>query len=195
MTTDEAASRPAALLRDFVNSREPQTGAEELTTPDAARAWFAARGLVDPEASMGTGDLRAVVAVREGLREALLEHAGHQADPEVLTDLDRRLAAAPVVLSLASGSARLRPSGSRALDHALGAVVDAVRAATEDGSWSRLKVCARDTCRWAFYDGSRNQARRWCSMAGCGNYVKMRRAAESRRRAATVRPSVPAAAG
>jgi predicted RNA-binding Zn ribbon-like protein len=185
MPNDEAVPRPVALLRDFVNSREPQTGAEELTTPGRARAWLASRGVLDPRASMDGQDLRDLVAVREGLREALLEHAGHRADPEVLADLDRRLAAVPVVLSLASGSARLNPSGSSALDHALGAVVDAVRAATEDGSWSRLKVCARDTCRWAFYDGSRNQARRWCSMAGCGNYVKMRRAAESRRRAAT----------
>lgn len=184
MSTEEAVPLSVALVRDFVNSREPQTDLEELTTPAAAVAWFAARGLVDPGALIDAGDLRALVAVREGLRAVLLEHAGHPGDPGALEDLDRRLAAVPVVLTLASGTARLRPRGTRALDHALGAVVDAVRAAGEDGSWPRLKVCARDTCRWAFYDASRNQARRWCSMAGCGNYVKMRRAAESRRRTA-----------
>ncbi|MFI2651942.1 CGNR zinc finger domain-containing protein [Micromonospora fulviviridis] len=42
-------------------------------------------------------------------------------------------------------------------------------------------MCDRDTCRWAYYDASRNQARRWCSMAGCGNHVKMRRAYAVRR--------------
>lgn len=183
MSTAEAVPRPAVLLRDFVNSREPQTGLEELTTPAEAATWFAARGLVEPGEQFSAGDLQALVAVREGLRAALLEHAGHPRDPGALEDLDRRLAAVPVVLALASGTPQLRPSGTRALDRALGAVIDAVRAATEDGSWPRLKVCARDTCRWAFYDSSRNQARRWCSMAGCGNYVKMRRAAESRRRA------------
>lgn len=52
----------------------------------------------------------------------------------------------------------------------------AIRQAAEDGTWTRLKVCARDTCRWAYYDSSRNQARRWCSMAGCGTYIKMKRA-------------------
>ncbi|WP_198671650.1 CGNR zinc finger domain-containing protein [Desertihabitans aurantiacus] len=36
-------------------------------------------------------------------------------------------------------------------------------------------MCARDSCRWAFDDASRNQVRRWCSMAGCGNHIKMQR--------------------
>jgi predicted RNA-binding Zn ribbon-like protein len=45
-------------------------------------------------------------------------------------------------------------------------------------------VCDRDTCRWAFYDASRNQARRWCSMAGCGNHIKMHRAYAARKRQA-----------
>ncbi len=62
-------------------------------------------------------------------------------------------------------------------------MLDAIRASTAAGEWERLKVCARDTCRWAFYDASRNHARRWCSMAGCGNYVKMRRRAGERARA------------
>ncbi|MDR7381806.1 CGNR zinc finger domain-containing protein [Promicromonospora iranensis] len=58
-------------------------------------------------------------------------------------------------------------------------MLDAVRRSEAAGDWERLKVCARDTCRWAFYDASRNHARRWCSMSGCGNYVKMRRRAAS----------------
>ena len=28
-----------------------------------------------------------------------------------------------------------------------------------DGTWSRLKICAADTCRWAFFDSSKNRAR------------------------------------
>ncbi len=44
-----------------------------------------------------------------------------------------------------------------------------------------VKVCDRASCRWACYDTSSNQGRRWCSMAGCGNQVKMRRAYAVRR--------------
>ena len=58
--------------------------------------------------------------------------------------------------------------------------------------WTRLKVCARDSCRWAFYDTSRNRSGRWCSMAGCGNIVKMRRAyrAGTNRGSAGVLPQI-----
>jgi len=30
--------------------------------------------------------------------------------------------------------------------------------ATVDGTWSRFKVCGNDTCRWAFYDRSKNRS-------------------------------------
>lgn len=69
-------------------------------------------------------------------------------------------------------------------------LLDAVRQAGEDRTWPRLTVCELATCRWAFYDASRNQARRWCSMARCGNHVTMRRAyaARTRRRRAAAGP-------
>jgi predicted RNA-binding Zn ribbon-like protein len=77
----------------------------------------------------------------------------------------------------------LAPVRAAAFDRAMAALVDAIRACGQDSTWSRLKVCARDSCRWAFYDESRNQARRWCSMAGCGNHIKMRRAYAARKAA------------
>jgi predicted RNA-binding Zn ribbon-like protein len=47
--------------------------------------------------------------------------------------------------------------------------------AMQDGSWSRMKVCRRDVCRWLFYDHSRNNSSTWCAMAVCGNRTKTRR--------------------
>jgi predicted RNA-binding Zn ribbon-like protein len=38
----------------------------------------------------------------------------------------------------------------------------------------RLKECASDDCPLFFVDGSRSAARRWCSMARCGNRHKIR---------------------
>ncbi len=45
--------------------------------------------------------------------------------------------------------------------------------------WQRLKVCA--DCQWVFYDRSKNNSRRWCSMnstaesgRSCGSIMKMR---------------------
>jgi predicted RNA-binding Zn ribbon-like protein len=55
-------------------------------------------------------------------------------------------------------------------------VVDAVRTAMADGTWPRLKVCERDTCRWLFFDHSRNANSRWCASSVCGSREKSRRA-------------------
>jgi predicted RNA-binding Zn ribbon-like protein len=138
------------------------------------------RGLLRPGARLRTADLSVAVAFREGLRAVLLGHAGHAADPVAVRRLDEILAAVPVRLSLATGGPRLVPAGGSPVQQALAGLAEAVRQSAEDQVWARLKVCDRDTCRWAYYDASRNQARRWCSMAGCGNYVKMRRRGRTR---------------
>jgi predicted RNA-binding Zn ribbon-like protein len=56
-----------------------------------------------------------------------------------------------------------------------------IRSAQEDGSWSRLKMCANPDCRWVFYDRSRNQQGNWCDMAVCGNRLKNRQLRARRR--------------
>ena len=52
-------------------------------------------------------------------------------------------------------------------------VTDEGVAAIKD--WKRLKLCGSATCRWAFYDQSRNRSSRWCAMASCGNRQKAKR--------------------
>nr|WP_269449824.1 CGNR zinc finger domain-containing protein [Auraticoccus cholistanensis] len=168
-------------MRDFVNTYEPQLDEESLTTSAALRDWLVEQRLVPVEARVTDDDLDAARAVREGLREVLLGHAGHDTDPDSLGRLRTVLADFPVRVHLDADGYRLVGARSDAVGRAVGELLDAVRRATEDGTWPRLKVCARDSCRWAFYDASRNQVRRWCSMAGCGNAVKMRRAYAARR--------------
>ena len=73
----------------------------------------------------------------------------------------------------ASGTARLQPTAA-GVDGALGRLLGIVAAAMADGTWSRLKACRANDCRWAFYDRARNRSRHWCSMAVCGNRTKAR---------------------
>jgi predicted RNA-binding Zn ribbon-like protein len=54
-------------------------------------------------------------------------------------------------------------------------VLAAVAEAMADGSWTRLKACRADDCKWAFIDTARNRTRQWCDMAVCGNREKARR--------------------
>lgn len=189
MSEEDVIPPAARLIRDFVNTFEPQVDEETLTAPDRLRDWFAERRLLPPDARLRAADLAVARNVREGLRAVLLGHAGHSADPAALRRLDQALAEVPVRMTFTETGPRLLAARDTALDHALAALLDAVRQCGEEQSWARLKACVRDTCRWAYYDASRNQARRWCSMAGCGNYVKMRRAYAVRRRKAAGRPA------
>src|SRR5690349_20111373 len=58
---------------------------------------------------------------------------------------------------------------------AMGRLVAALYAAMQSEEWDRLKLCGSGSCRWAFYDRSKNHSSRWCTMASCGNRAKARR--------------------
>ncbi len=178
--------RPGELVRDFVNTLDVDTGQDELTSPAALAAWLREHGLETvPSAMLAAwlrehglatvpsateADLRAAVALREGLRAALrAHHAG--ADGIAPAGLDELMADYPLQVSLRTGTPELQPAGS-GVEAGLGRIVAAVAESYADGSWPRLKVCAEGTCQWAFLDTSRNQSRSWCSMSVCGNRAK-----------------------
>jgi predicted RNA-binding Zn ribbon-like protein len=41
--------------------------------------------------------------------------------------------------------------------------------------FARVKQCPGDDCGWLFLDQSKNNSRRWCDMATCGNRTKAER--------------------
>ena len=175
MTDRPSVDVPAAavLVLDFVNTVEWQEDAETWTTPDDLARWFEEH-VGFPATGLNEGDLLLARRVREGLRSVLLQHAGHEPLPAAASDLDEALSRVPLRMRLDEhGELRLDSGGSggaAAVAHIL-AAVDGLRSA---GSWSRLKACARESCRWAYWDASRNRSGRWCSMSWCGNYVTMR---------------------
>ena len=151
-------------LLAFVNTVDFEEGREWL--PD----WLRERGLAG-----ATGELEQAERVREALRALLLDHNGIEANVAAAgVTLAEASRAARLELRIAAGGPRLVPAAA-GLDAELGALVALVAAAVADGSWSRLKACRAESCRWAFYDGARNRSRRWCSMAVCGNRAKAQR--------------------
>jgi predicted RNA-binding Zn ribbon-like protein len=60
------------------------------------------------------------------------------------------------------------------VDALIAQLIGIILRAQIDGSWERLKICLADTCRWAFFDASKNRRGHWCSMEVCGNRVKNR---------------------
>ncbi|HET9488495.1 MAG TPA: ABATE domain-containing protein [Methylomirabilota bacterium] len=58
----------------------------------------------------------------------------------------------------------------------LAALVPLARSAAElmqEGPAAPVRKCASEKCLLYFYDGSRRRTRRWCSMAVCGNRMKV----------------------
>jgi predicted RNA-binding Zn ribbon-like protein len=174
VSLNSPAPPDAVLVRDFVNSVDWQDDIESWLTPADLETWFTAhvgvsvRGLTD-------ADLGLALRMREGLRSVMLSHAGHDPLPAVLGDLELVLGEIPMRMRVEStGAMGLVPAEPRTAA-GLGSVLAAIDRLRTDGTWNRLKACSRDSCRWAYWDDSRNHAGRWCSMAICGNYIKMRR--------------------
>lgn len=189
MPAEQEGPAQVRLVRDFVNTYERQVDQESLPTTAALQDWLVEQRLLPAGVPVTATDLATTLAMRAGLGNVLLSHAGHDPDPHVMDEFRAALADVPVRLDFDADGYRLVSIRTDPVGHALGRILDAVRQTSEDGTWPRLKVCARDTCRWAFYDASRNQVRRWCSMSGCGNSVKMRRAYATRKARAGAAPA------
>lgn len=171
----DAAPEEARLVRDFVNTVEWQVDEDAWRSPEDLADWCRTRLGTGP-ARFAESDLLQARRVREGLRALLLANAGHDPLPGDLDGLNRALDAVPLRVRLTSaGDLGLLAGEGAPLAEPLARVLGAVQAARATGGWARLKACSRETCRWAYWDASRNGSGRWCSMAGCGNYVKMRR--------------------
>jgi predicted RNA-binding Zn ribbon-like protein len=173
------APMPLLLVQGFVNTRDLEEGSDLLTDLAPARDWLIESGLLGPAAGLTVSELEHARDVREAIR-ALIEdeeEGDHRLAPlrELVETHRARLTVAD------DGAIELANARNRELGDALFDLLLIIHRAQQDGSWSRLKVCADAECRWAFFDRSRNQQGSWCNMAACGNRHK-NRALRARRR-------------
>ena len=170
-----------ALIQHFINSTEMPDGVDELRTGPLAAHWL--RETVGADLEVSEKDRARLVATPEALRDLLEAHTGENVDPAVAVRLERLLGTAPLrpVLSAAGATLAVNCGG---VDNFLGMISTAIVEATLMDTWSRLKVCRSDACRWAFYDRSKNGRSCWCSMRVCGSREKARNY-RARQRAAT----------
>jgi predicted RNA-binding Zn ribbon-like protein len=180
---------------EFLDTLELEDGVpvDHLNTATDAIEWLRARGVVhDPcepalEALEVPGPaadraLRQIRSVREALRELVDATVERRPPSRRAVDAVNRAMAARQRLVLTVGS----PDDGRcvALDHrhegdpledALGRVAERIAREVAGDDADRVRVCANDECRWAFYDSSRTGRRRWCDMSSCGNRAKAAR--------------------
>src|SRR5579863_6049316 len=160
-----------ALVQRFINSTEMPDGVDELQTGPLAADWL--RETVGADLEVSEKDRARLVATREALRDLLEAHTGENVDPAVAVRLQKLLGHAPLRPVLSAQGATLAVD-CRGVDSFLGMLSTAIVEATLMGTWERFKVCRRDTCRWAFYDHSKNGRSCWCSMRVCGSREKAR---------------------
>ena len=81
------------------------------------------------------------------------------------------------IVRTADGFRWARVGSEDKLESPLWPVVLSATGLLTSGELERVKECPPEEggCGWLFHDTSKNRSRRWCSMAGCGSRVKMRR--------------------
>lgn len=168
----EPAPGELRIVQRFINSADLTAQSDELSSIEATRRWLLRNHLTDTERPVREWERQELVALREALRDLAAANAGKPLPGGAAAVLDRAAGRVRLAMRLSrSGRYRLVPEG-QGMDRPISEVLVRVLNAMSDGSWARIKACARDGCRWAFYDASRNRSGVWCSMATCGNREK-----------------------
>jgi predicted RNA-binding Zn ribbon-like protein len=172
-----AAPGELGLLQAFVNTHfdlVEEFGFDLFATPAGLKRWLIGHRLAGRRAVVTTADLDRTLVVREGLRELIACHDPATVGAARGAAINRALAGASLELRFTSRGTELVSTGSSGIERALGSLLAILAHAMMDDSWLRLKVCPGSHCGWVFYDHSRNNSGRWCSMRVCGGREKAR---------------------
>lgn len=173
---------------DFLNTLHPGHGRtdeqherdEHLASPGDAAMWFLEHELVHPDAGIriGEDELARIRRVRSALREVVDSVVqGRMPEPDAVHLVNATLEARrPTRLELDGTALRIgHRHADTPVDDALALIAEAIIEELATGRPERLRVCANDRCRWAFFDSSPTGRRRWCDMRSCGNQAKAAR--------------------
>jgi predicted RNA-binding Zn ribbon-like protein len=163
---------------------------EQWHAPSDAAAWLEGRfAEVDAEA-FGDRDLADAKALRDAIARAVLAASRDEGPSQADVDVINLFAATPdIPPSLAGGSRQAGRSRAR-VGQALSVMArEAVELFAPEGR-ERIRECAAEDCTIVFYDESRSNNRRWCSMQRCGNRAKVRKH-RSREAAPRFSPPLP----
>ncbi len=166
------------LVRRFVNTVGLPNGPDELGSLERAAGWCLSYGL-PPVA--GQGELDRLRSFREALRDVLFANNGEGDVASAWDGLRPFVSAAHLALGVdAVRGLKLRP-GRPESEGAIATLLAVVYEALLDRTWPRLRACRKGSCRFAYYDHTKNGSRAWCSMATCGNQAKAQRRRQRQR--------------
>ncbi len=170
----DADRAPGALdlVRLFVNTLDYPTGPDALGTAEGAAEWCRGHGLPPPA---NQRELERLQGFREALRRLLAENDASDEQGVAWEGMRPYLSRARFSLALRPPHVpSLEPAGA-GVDRAIAILLAVVYDAISAGTWQRMRACRKESCRFAYYDRSKNGSRAWCSMATCGNREKAQR--------------------
>lgn len=146
---------------------------ERLHTPADLAEWLIERfDRVDANlADRDLTDARMLRGAIAGIATSL--GTGGSAQP---TDIDaiNLFAATPDIPPVLAGGSRQAGRSAVRAGQALSALAREAVELFADHGHGRIRECSADDCGLIFYDESRSNNRRWCSMQRCGNRSKVR---------------------
>ena len=203
--------RPAPFLiadaraLDFLNSvaTPVDTPLEWLESGQDLLSWLGAAGLISPSVRAGfqksavPGELDAVAAqaraLREWFRSFVQKHRGQPLRQDAVKEiepLNRVLGRDEAFGQIAIDRGHRRAQSQftwrierrwRSPDTLLLPIATAMADLICGEDFTQVKACERSPCTLLFVDRTRGHARRWCSMAICGNRAKQASHRERRR--------------
>lgn len=165
----EGIPAPGELVRvqGFLNTWSEELGIEDFDTPEAMEQWLSAAALWDGNRRLTAQHYQRILDVRYLLRQSVLH-------PDQIAELENLQSTLSFKIEFnESGTPILEPLGHDC-DLVSGRLMSIIYNSMVDGTWSRFKCCALESCGWAFYDSTRSRTKRWCSMRTCGSRYKAR---------------------
>lgn len=147
-----------------------------LGSLDSLSWWLGTVGLRTPQ-RLGSADLAFAAGVRESLTRVITcieaSRPIEARDLRLFNSILREQHEWVELDQLADGTiVTMAVRSEETIEQALGPVVESLTETLVQGDLTRLRECAHPDCVLRFYDDSKNGARRWCTMSGCGNRAK-----------------------
>ena len=195
------AGHPALDFVNTLDNRFSEDGPRELLNSYADLLSFSRQaGLLDPaeaavlatreasakaQSNQAAGVLRAARELREGVAGLLYTTLDESRQPPFLDmqTLQRHFLRADEHRELVwrdDGDEAPRArwqwgSFASELELPVWAIAQSAALLLTSPAMEHVRMCGSETCRWLFYDTSKNHSRRWCDMKVCGNRMKARR--------------------
>lgn len=179
---------PALDFANTASGRDGPWALEHLQAPAHLVLWAQHAGVVSAETAAAALDrlpgeegrafLRRALEVREAIFR--IGTAVTRKDVPLRADLfllkqEAAHALEQADLEAEAGGAFAIRFGDRPPAAILGPLTQSALSLFLGGGLERLKQCPAPDCGWLFYDRSKNNSRRWCDMATCGNREKAQR--------------------